>query len=111
MRHHKDRDHDAAGGSGSVRRVSPRRQRLPGGAIRRAARRGRARRKMRAALLTRLIPPQQQLFTTLEPSSYRPSLIGVVVADVFAFRAALGPGAALQATLSTTWPIGKRALR
>jgi hypothetical protein len=52
--------------------------------------------QMRAALLARLLPPQQQLFTTLEPSGYRPSLIGVVVADVFAFREALGPGAALR---------------
>jgi hypothetical protein len=51
---------------------------------------------MRAALRARLIPPQQQLFTALEPSSYRPMLIGVVVADVFAFREALGLSAVLR---------------
>ena len=52
--------------------------------------------QMRAALLTRLDPRHQQLFTALETNSYRPGLIGVVVADVFAFREALGPGAALR---------------
>jgi hypothetical protein len=50
----------------------------------------------RAALLARLDPRQQRIFTTLARSGYRPVPIGMVGADVFAFRAALGPGAALR---------------
>jgi hypothetical protein len=50
----------------------------------------------RAALLARLDLQQQRLFAVIEPSGYRPALIGMVGADVFAFRTALGPGAALR---------------
>jgi hypothetical protein len=50
----------------------------------------------RAALLARLDPRQQRIFKTIERSGYRPVPIGVVGADVFAFREALGPGAALR---------------
>jgi hypothetical protein len=53
--------------------------------------------QMRTALLGRLIPPQQQLLTTLERSPFRPGPIGVVVADVFAFQGAIERGAAAGA--------------
>ena len=51
----------------------------------------------RAALLARLIPPQQQLFTTLQRHPFRPGPIGAVVADVFAFQGAIERGAATGA--------------
>lgn len=47
-----------------------------------------------AALLARLIPPQQRLLATLQRSPYRPGPVGVVLADVFAYQAAIERGAA-----------------
>jgi hypothetical protein len=52
--------------------------------------------QLQAALLARLDPRQQRLFPALERTGYRPRLVGTVGADVFAFREALGPGAALR---------------
>jgi len=47
-----------------------------------------------AALLARLIPPQQRLLTTLQRSPYRPGPVGAVLADVLAYQTAIERGAA-----------------
>ena len=50
--------------------------------------------QMQAALLARLIPPQQQLLTALQRSPFRPGPVGAVLADVLAYQAAIERGAA-----------------